>query len=350
MKALVLEQFNQFGVHDIDVPRPGPNDVLLRITATGICGSDIHGFTGENGRRVPGQIMGHESAGHIAQVGEGVSEVDFPIGRPATFNPVIVPDDAVESFAGREQHCPEKVVVGVAQHYQASFADYVVVPARNVVLLSDQLPVHLGALIEPIAVAVHAARRAHVRAGQKVLVIGGGPIGQSTILALQMEGVTDIALSEMSAERRALCKELGAQPIDPTAGPLADQIDTVFGSKADVTIDAVGITPTVNDALHATVLGGTVALVGMGSPRVDLEAFAVSTEERTLVGSFTYSARDFADAANWAGDHAALLETLVSRVVTPEEAHDAFTAAASGGETAGKVLVAFDDITTAREH
>ena len=346
MKALVLEDFNRLSVHDVNAPQPGPGEVLLRVAATGICGSDVHGFTGENGRRAPGQIMGHESAGHIAQVGEEVPEADFLIGRPATFNPVIVPDDAVATYAGREQHCPEKVVVGVAQHYQSSFADYVVVPARNVVLLSDQLPVHLGALIEPLAVALHAVRRAGVRTGQKVLVIGGGPIGQSTILALQMEGVTEIALSEMSPERRALCKELGAHPIDPAAGPLADQAEIVLGGKADVTIDAVGITPTLNDALRATVPGGTVALVGMGSPRIDLGAFAVSTEERTLVGSFTYSARDFADAAEWAGSQAPLLATLVSRIVTPEEANDAFTGLASGADTAGKVLVAFDEITT----
>lgn len=344
MKALVLEDFNRLGVHDVEVPRPGPGEVLLRVIATGICGSDIHGFTGENGRRVPGQVMGHESAGRIEALGEGVSEADLPVGHAATFNPVIVPDDAVEAYAGREQHCPGKVVVGVTQHYQASFADYVLVPARNVVPLREELPVHLGALIEPLAVALHAVRRAGAATGQKVLVIGGGPIGQSTVLALKMEGVTDVVVSEVSAERRNLCTKLGARAVDPTAGELPEQVEELFGTQADFAVDAVGISATTNGALRSTVPGGTVVLVGMGSPRIELGAFAVSTEERALVGSFTYSARDFADAADWAGTQGELLAELVSRVVAPEQAHDAFTALASGNDTPGKVLVAFDEV------
>lgn len=344
MKALVLEEFNRLGVHEMEAPRPGPGEVLLRVVATGICGSDIHGFTGENGRRVPGQVMGHESAGRIEALGEGVSAADLPVGHAATFNPVIVPDDAVEAYAGREQHCPDKVVVGVTQHYQASFADYVLVPARNVVPLHEELPVHLGALIEPLAVALHAVRRAGAAAGQKALVVGGGPIGQSTVLALKMEGVTDILVSEVSAGRRDLCTELGARAIDPATGELRVQVEDILGTRADFAVDAVGIGATVNDALRSTVPGGAVVLVGMGSPQIDLGAFAISTEERALVGSFTYSARDFADAADWAGTQGELLARLVSRVVPPEQAHDAFTALASGGGTPGKILVAFDQV------
>lgn len=159
-----------------------------------------------------------------------------------------------------------------------------------------------------------------------------------------MAGAGEILISEISPERRALCSELGARPIDPTAGPLIDRVQSIFGSKADVTLDAVGISPTMNDALSVTVLGGTVALVGMGSAQVDLRAFAVSTEERAVVGSFTYTAQDFADAAAWAGSHGRLLSRLLSHIVGPEQAGAAFNVLASGDETPGKILVGFAEI------
>jgi threonine dehydrogenase-like Zn-dependent dehydrogenase len=342
MLALVLEDFNRLGLHEVQTPQPGPDEVLIRVRATGICGSDVHGFTGENGRRFPGQIMGHESAGYISALGSEVPAEQYPVDSPVTFNPVILPPDALERFAGREQHCPEKTVVGVAPHYNAAFAEYVLVPARNIVALGDGFPVHLGALIEPLAVALHAVRRAGSVAGRKVLVIGGGPIGQSVILALRLEGAARIAVSEVDAARRDLCSRLGADGLDPAGGDLALQVRNLFGGPADLAVDAVGISVTVNAALQATSLGGTVVLVGMGSPQLDLNAFAISTEERTVTGSFTYSAAEFSDAAAWSRSNQELMATLVSRVVPPEEAGQQFSALAVGDGLPGKVLVAFD--------
>lgn len=343
MRALVLSDHHRLDVVERSRPEPGPGEVLLRIAATGICGSDFHGFTGDNGRRHPGQIMGHESSGTVAGLGEDVDAEVFPIGAHATFNPVIVPADQLELFHGREQHCPDKTVVGVAPHYQASFADYVIVPARNVVLLDEQMPLHLGALIEPIAVALHAVRVGHAAAGQKAVVVGGGPIGQSVVIALQMEGVTDIVLSEPSAARRDLVSALGARTVGPEGGPPAEQVREIFGAPADLAIDAVGISPTIADALAATALGGSVVLVGMGSPRLEVPAFAISTEERSIIGSFTYTAQDFADAARWVATHAEAVTPLVSEVVPLEKAQESFAALAAGTGPAGKILVAFDD-------
>lgn len=341
MRALVLTDFHQLDLEERDRPEPGPGEVLLRIEATGICGSDFHGFTGENGRREPGQIMGHESSGTVAALGEGVDRSACPLGAHATFNPVVVPEDQVEAFRGREQHCPDKTVVGVTAGRQASFADYVVVPARNVVLLDAAMPLHLGALIEPIAVALHAVRLGRPMAGQKAVVLGGGPIGQSVVIALQIEGIADIVLSEPSAARRELVAALGAHAVGPDGGPLADQVRKAFGTPADLAIDAVGITPTIADGLAATALGGTVVLVGMGSPRLEVPAFAISTEERSVVGSFTYTARDFADAATWVAAHPDDVAPLVSSVVTPDRAQEAFTSLAAGTGPAGKILVSF---------
>lgn len=343
MRALVLTEFHQLDVVEIDRPEPGPGEVLLRIAATGICGSDFHGFSGENGRRVPGQIMGHESAGTIAGHGEGVDAAALPLGAPATFNPVVVPAELVEEYRGREQHAPGKQVIGVAHQVQASFADYVVVPAGNVLLLDPAMPLHLGALIEPLAVAMHAAGLASPGPEERALVVGGGPIGQSVVLALRAAGLTRIALSERDPQRRELVASLGVTVLDPSAAPLPEQVTETLGGPADLAIDAVGLSPTMADALGATRLGGRVVLVGMGSPRLELPAFAISTEERSIIGSFTYSAADFAAATTWIGEHAEQVAPLVSSIVGPDEAQAAFTALAAGKGPAGKILVSFEE-------
>jgi len=343
VRALVLSDYHRLDVVERPRPQPGPGEVLLRLAATGICGSDFHGFTGENGRRQPGQIMGHESSGTIAALGPGVDAQALPVGAPATFNPVVVPTEEAEAYRDREQHAPSKQVIGVAADIQASFADYLVVPARNVLLLSPELPLHLGALIEPLAVAVHSVRLAAPSPESKVLVVGGGPIGQSVVLALKMAGISQIVLSEPAADRRELVASLGVDVLDPAEGPVPEQTAEALGGPADLAIDAVGVSPTIADALSATRLGGAVVLVGMGAPTLEIPAFAVSTEERALIGSFTYTARDFADATAWAGENADALAPLVSATVRPEEAQEAFRSLAAGEGPPGKILVSFDD-------
>lgn len=343
MRALRMEDYGSLRLVDIPIPTPGPDEVLLRIATTGVCGSDFHGLTGENGRRVPGQIMGHESAGTIAALGSDVDVEKYPIGAGATFNPVIVPTSSAAQYFGREQHHPEKTVVGVAAHYQSSFADYLTVPARNIVLLDPRLPLYLGALVEPIAVALHAVRRVGVRPGSKAVVIGGGPIGQSVVLALQIEGVDDIVLSEPSAPRRDVAAKLGAIPFGPNQNNVVDKMAAEFGGPADFAIDAVGTSPTMRDALASTRLGGSVVLVGMGSPDIELSAFAISTEERTIVGSFTYNSQDFADAATWVGSHAGAVAPMVSEIIAPDAAPNAFSRLANGDPIPGKILVKFDE-------
>ena len=339
MRELVLTEIGRLDVRETPIPTPGPGEVLIRIAATGICGSDVHGYTGENGRRHPGQVMGHESSGTIAAAGSGADRL--AVGTPVTFNPVVVPAEDAAEYAGREQHHPGKYVIGVAAAIPASFADYVLVPARNVVALPDGLPIELGALIEPLAVAVHAVRRMPTQSLGRVLVIGGGPIGQSVIIALRDAGAGTIIVSEMDAARRALVQQLGAEVIDPADGPLAEQLQA-RGGLADAAVDAVGITPTVRDALTSTVLGAPIVLVGMGSPQIALDAFLVSTEERSLIGSFTYGSDDFTHATRVIGADPETYRALISREIDVSEADAAFAALAAGDGTPGKVLVRFD--------
>ena len=342
MRVLELKEFRQLVVADREKPAAGPGEVLIDVVATGICGSDIHGYTGENGRRVPGQVMGHETAGRIAALGSGTGRYGFAVGQAVTFNPLISCTTCEACTAGQQQHCPERTVIGVNPAIVSAFAEQVAVPADNVVVLSAGTPIVYGALIEPLAVAFHAVRRARIGAGQKVLVIGGGPIGQSVILAALQEGAARVLVSEMDPARRALCERLGATALDPTAAPLDQQVREAFGSLADTTVDAVGIKPTIASALDATKFGGVVSLVGMGSPELAFSAYRVSTEEREIVGSFCYNNQDFRDAAAWVDQGSPVLAQLISREVSMEDADAAFAGLAAADGTAGKVLVRLD--------
>lgn len=346
MRVLELKDYNQLVIADRNEPEAGPDEVVVKIVATGICGSDIHGYTGDNGRRHLGQVMGHETVGYISSFGSEAGNADLRVGQPVTFNPLISCNHCEACTSGNQQHCPDRTIIGVNPAIVSAFAELVVVPAPNIVPLDPSIPIVYGALIEPLAVAFHAARRARIGCSQNVLVIGGGPIGQSVILAALQEGAARVLVSERDPARRALCERLGAHPLDPSTEPLPEQVRKELGSLADATVDAVGIAATIGDALNSTRYGGLISLVGMGSPQLVFNAYQVSTEEREIVGSFCYNNQDFKDAAAWVDQGSPLLAELISREVTMEEADAAFAGLAAADGTAGKVLVRLDSLRT----
>jgi threonine dehydrogenase-like Zn-dependent dehydrogenase len=337
MRALVLRDFYDIAVEERPDPVAGPEQVVVEVIATGICGSDFHGYSGENGRRHPGQIMGHETVGRIRELGTDV--VELRVGQLVTVNPVMSCHACPACQSGQEQWCSRRVVLGVAPEIPAAFADRFVVPAANVVPLPDDMPEELGALVEPMAVGYHAVRRGQPVPDDRVLVIGGGPIGQACVLAARQLGVKALALSDVSASRRELCARLGAAVVDPADGNLADAVAAELGGPATLALDAVGISRTVADALAASGLGSRIVLVGMGSPRLDLDAYALSTTERSLIGSFTYNAAEFADTAEWVGTVPEGIDALIDGRVGWEGAPQSFDDLARGRSTASKILV-----------
>jgi threonine dehydrogenase-like Zn-dependent dehydrogenase len=152
-------------------------------------------------------------------------------------------------------------------------------------------------------------------------------------------GVASVALSDVSASRRELCAGLGARVVDPTAGDLAEAVDAALGGPATLVVDAVGVTRTVADALSASALGARIVLVGMGSPQLDLAAYAVTTAERSLIGSFTYTAAEFTETAAWVGTVPEGLERLIDGRVGWDQAPQSFDDLARGRSAASKILV-----------
>ena len=338
MQALVYHGPWEMTVETLPDPRVGPGEVLLRVEATGICGSDIHGFTGENGRRSPGQVMGHETVGRVEALGEGVDPA-LAAGTPVTVNPVLGCGHCPACADGRAQTCRQRRIIGVAPELVSSFAGLLVAPADNVVPLSPDLPLELGALVEPLAVGYHAALRGGCSAADRVLVIGGGPIGQACVLAARRLGAEQVAVSEPDAHRRQLAASLGAAGVDALQEGLAGQVAQALGAALTLVLDAVGTTRTLQDAFDCSGFGARVVLVGMGAPEVALRAYAVSTEERTLIGSFCYSGQEFRDTAAWVASAPERLAGLVEGRVDLAGAPAAFAELGRGESAASKVLV-----------
>lgn len=334
MKALVFHGPHEMTVEDRPDPTVTDGEVLLRIIATGICGSDLHGYTGENGRRHADQVMGHETVGFVAH-----DPADsFSPGAVVTVNPVIGCGACDACRAQQTQRCPNRRVIGVAKEISSAFAELMTVPAANVVPLALGVPVEVGGLVEPLAVGYHAARRAAVSAQDTVLVIGGGPIGQAAALAARRCGAEQVLVSEPDPVRRALVESIGFPAVDPLATD-SDGFAAVLGARPTVVLDAVGATATVRTALEVSEFGARIVLVGMNAPELSISAYRISTEERTILGSFCYDAAEFADTALWAGENAKLLVGLIDARVELTGAPAAFAQLSTGELKASKVLV-----------
>lgn len=337
MRALVLQGPNELAVEQRPRPLRSDDDVLIDVIATGICGSDLHGYTGKNGRRFAGQVMGHETVGRVVERGKSASEAGFQIDDLVALNPVLkcgVCDVCLAPPSDRL--CPRRRVIGVDPAIVSAFAEQMAVPHGNLVLLPPGMRDPLvGALVEPLAVGYRAARRGGAGPGEKVVVIGAGPIGQAAALGARRLGA-EVIVKEIAVSRAEKARSLGF-PLDSDGAILAG-----WGG-ADVVIDAVGIDATLRDALTASRPGGRVVLVGMGAPEVSLDAYRISTEEREIIGSFCYSDKEFRATAAWAADNEVMLSDLIDEIVPLDEAAVAFSNLAQGRSEASKILVTFED-------
>lgn len=326
MRVLVFDGPHQLRVEERELPTPTAGQVRLRVARIGICGSDLHGYTGASGRRVPGMVMGHEASGTIDAVGPGVDGLS--VGDVVTFIPSLPCDGQCGHRTANT--CTDLQVVGVTPTLQGAFADYLVVRADRVVPVGD-LPPELAAAAEPFAVGLHAVDRAGVEPGDRVLVLGAGMIGLCVAVAAQRAGAADVVVSDPLAPRRQRAAAGGATAVGP---------DNVAGLGIfDRSVDAVGIGATAAAALKALPPGGTSCFVGLGRPEIPVPLFEIVARERTIAGAFAYPDDTFRAAVRMLRDGTVDLRHLLGRVVDFEEAPAAFAGLADGSITDIKVTV-----------
>lgn len=341
MRSLVLTSWGRMSVEEIADPEVLQGHVLVDIIATGICGTDVHGCSGENGRRSLGQVMGHETVGRILCIDDHVDRsTGLREGQLVTVNPVLGCMECEWCLKGESQVCPRRSVIGVDPRIVSAFAERMSVPAHSVVALPETLPVEYGALVEPLSVGYHAMRRAAPSPSDRVLVVGGGPIGQACVLAAQRLGVAAVAVSEPNPYRRELVGRLGAIPVRAVEEePLGVAVAVALDGSPNIVVDAVGTSGTVGDALAAGAPGSRVVLVGMGAEQVSVPAFEISAQERCIMGSYCYSMKEFSETASWVGGQPPGLESLVDWRTDFAGASEAFSKLATGEMRASKVLV-----------
>jgi L-iditol 2-dehydrogenase len=287
VKALLLSQYRQLEITDIPVPAPARDEVLVRVAACGICGSDVHGYDGSSGRRIPPLVMGHEAAGTVAETGAGAN--GFAKGDRVTFDSTVYCGDCSNCQRGDVNLCDRRQVLGVScgdYRRNGAFAEFVVVPARIVHRLPDNLPFSEAALLEAVAVALHAVSLAPIQPGSTALVVGAGTIGLLLQQALAVAGCEPVLVADVDATRLKLSASLGATTILGSGSDLVHEILRLTGGTGvDIAVEAVGLNQTVTTAISATRKGGTVVLVGNISPEVALPLQIVVTRQIRLQGS-----------------------------------------------------------------
>ncbi len=320
MRALLLSKYKRLEIADLPEPAAGPGEVLVRVAACGICGSDVHGYDGSSGRRIPPIVMGHEAAGRIAAVGAGVT--GFADGDRVTFDSTIYCGTCAYCRRGEVNLCDRRQVLGVScgdYRRHGAFAEFVVVPSRIVYRLPEHLSFAEAAMLEAVSVAMHGVGLAQVSAGGTALVVGAGMIGLLALQALRVAGCSRIFVADIDRSRLKLAQDAGATAVLSAETDFAAQVlQLTGGAGVDVAMEAVGRNETVRASIESVRKGGTVILIGNIFPEVTLPLQKVVTRQIRLQGSCA-SAGEYSQAIELLASGAIQVKPLISAIVPLEE-------------------------------
>nr|WP_238357537.1 zinc-binding dehydrogenase [Cohnella zeiphila] len=290
-------------VREVETPVPGEDELLIRVAYSGICGSELSGFLGQNSLRKPPMIFGHEFAGTVAAIGsraaDGSGSGAWAVGDRVTANPLVTCGRCENCLKGRQQLCAERKLLSAA--LPGSNAEYVKIPASFVHRIPDGLSLREAALTEPAACAVRAAELAEAEPTDTALVVGMGPIGLLILQALAQYGVRRIVAVDRNRDRLALAARLGASDVCcPEDGDLLAALRGLTGGRGvDVAVDAVGAAVTRRQCVQACRPGGRVVLTGLHEEESPLPVNLIIRSEVRLAGSFAYSETNFRTALRW---------------------------------------------------
>ncbi|HVU12947.1 MAG TPA: galactitol-1-phosphate 5-dehydrogenase [Phototrophicaceae bacterium] len=307
MQALVFHGTRQISLEDYPVPAPQPGEVLVKVAACGICGSDLHGYLGHSKRRsnhIP-LIMGHEFTGRIVALGEGIG--GWTAGDRVVVQPQMSCGHCRACRAGKTNICPNMAILGIERH--GAFAEYVSVPADRLFRIPDALDDSTASLTETLAVEVHLFRQYGTLYPRTVAVLGAGAQGLLAIQLARNAGAEQIIASDLFADRLELAQAAGATVTvrADQQNPVEKVLQLTEGWGADLVVDAVGMPITRQQGVGMLAPDGTLALVGLGEGETTLNFLPVVNKELHIHGSYCYSDDDFALA----------LELLASGRVKP---------------------------------
>jgi L-iditol 2-dehydrogenase len=341
MKALLLSQYNQLDLADLPAPEAGPDEILVRVAACGICGSDVHGYDGTSGRRIPPIVMGHEAAGVVASAGSGVSK--FKAGDRVTFDSTVYCGECEFCRQGEINLCNNRQVVGVScgdYRRAGAFAEYVVVPQRIAYHLPEALEFKEAAMLEAVSVALHAVRVSEMKGGETALVIGAGMIGLLTLQAAKAAGASRVLVADIDRTRLETAKNIGADETLLLSGNdlVKEILRQTEGRGVDVVLEAVGRQETIAASIASVRKGGTVTLIGNISPEVKIPLQAVVSRQIRLQGSCA-SSGEYPQAMELLANGKIKVKSLITAVAPLEDGPRWFERLQAGEPNLMKVVL-----------
>ena len=288
MKALVLEEYNKLVYKDVPDPVILDNEVLVKVKACGICGSDVHGLDGSTGRRIPPMIMGHEASGVIVNTGTDVK--GWKSGDRVTFDSTVYPLDDWYTIEGMYNLSDNREVLGVSPgtyKRDGAFAEFIAVPQHILYKIPEKVTFEQAAMVEAVAVALHSINISGTKTGDKCVVVGAGMIGIFILKLLKISGASKIIVIDIDSKRLNRATKAGADhTFISTEKNLGEKIMALTNNRgADVSFEAVGKSESVNIAIDILRKGGKAVLVGNVSSKVDFPLQKVVTRELKVLGS-----------------------------------------------------------------
>ena len=341
MKALLYTKPYTFEYTDVPDPEVGDDDVLVRVKACGICGSDVAGHTGKTGRRLPPLIMGHEAAGVVERIGRNVQ--GFAPGDRICFDSTVYCNQCPACRQGLFNRCVKRQVLGVSVpefKRQGAFAEFVAVPHWICARLPEKMSFVQAALLEPASIGTHAANRPLVAKTDTIVVIGAGTIGLFILQAAKLRGARTTIACDLNEFRLDLARQIGADVrLNPSKVNLKEEIQKrTEGRGADVAFEAVGFAETFRQAISITRTGGTVTAVGNLQKETEFNLQELVSRELTFTGSYA-SAGEFRTCIDLIASGRINVAPLVSEVLPLKDGPSAFQRLLEGKENLLKIIL-----------
>jgi threonine dehydrogenase-like Zn-dependent dehydrogenase len=326
-------------VRDVDEPRPGPGEVLLKVAYCGICGSDLHEYTPSERPSYRAQgllqaVMGHEFSGIVLEAGEGVTSLK--VGDAVAVHPGAPCGQCYFCKAGQWNVCAQQLGTGYSR--PGAYAEYVCVRETQAMRLPGEPWLKAAALSEPLGVALRTLNRGQLQPGENVLVVGGGPIGLLTLLSARHKGAGKVFLSELSPFRRELAEQLGAIVLDAGDNAPAAVQQQTDGIGCDLAIECVGVAAAMDDCRVATRRGGRIVVAGAFDAPYTLDLLLFMVQEQSIIGSLGYTT-EIQDAADLITSGAIDVSPIISTVIGLADVPDMFAELTAGRDKHHKVLV-----------
>jgi len=344
VKALVHTAPYVMELQEWDVPTCGTDDILIRVKACAICGSDIKRYSGKTGRRQPPIIMGHEASGVVEAVGEAVTT--FSPGDRVCFDSTVYCLRCPYCLSGHVNMCENRQVVGVSEgsyRRHGAMAEYVVVPHWIAVHLPDGVSYAQGALIETVSIGVHAANRTPITLNDTVVIVGAGAVGLVSLQAIRLKGAGKVIVTDISDTRLELARKMGADATVRADHPdLMERLYELAGPYgAHAVIEAVGIQSTIDTALAITRNAGALTLIGNVTPRVEFDLQSIVSREITVYGVCA-SNGEFADCVDLVASGRMDVDPFISEYASIEDGQAVFDRLYQGVEGNMRTVFMFD--------